>query len=148
VSRIELWPVSRPQPFQELHGLALFQRLRQGNAGLTLALASCATDCATQTRVLQFPLYEALHSPSQQHPTMSDLRFLAPRPPGAATPQADSGSVARKSKVAVACESCRLKRIKVCVPFTSPRCRLLGRKLMQPVRWRQAAMPRLCYTRV
>jgi hypothetical protein len=49
---------------------------------------------------------------------MSDLRFLAPRPPGEATPRGESATATRKSKVAIACESCRLKRIKVGIPFT------------------------------
>jgi hypothetical protein len=50
---------------------------------------------------------------------MSDLRFLAPRPPGEVAPKGESATTARKSKVAVACESCRLKRIKVGIPFTT-----------------------------
>jgi hypothetical protein len=47
---------------------------------------------------------------------MSDARELAPRPPGAAHPF-NSGSAVRRAKVAVACETCRSRRVKVCVPF-------------------------------
>jgi hypothetical protein len=47
---------------------------------------------------------------------MSDLRELAPRPRGVAISEAESANVTRKSKVAIACESCRLRRIRVCIP--------------------------------
>jgi hypothetical protein len=51
---------------------------------------------------------------------MADFRELAPRPPGSA-PATDGGTGAtRKTKVAVACETCRLRRVKVRVLFTSP----------------------------
>jgi hypothetical protein len=43
----------------------------------------------------------------------------APRPPGSA-PAADGASATRKTKVAVACETCRLRRVKVSVLFTLP----------------------------
>jgi hypothetical protein len=44
-------------------------------------------------------------------------RELAPRPPGEAVSLPDAAPMTRKTKVAVACELCRIRRVKVGVPF-------------------------------
>ncbi|KAH4000291.1 hypothetical protein HBI81_052490 [Parastagonospora nodorum] len=51
---------------------------------------------------------------------MADARKLAPRPPGAVHPYA-SASSSRRAKVSIACESCRLRRVKC--DGVKPKCR-------------------------
>jgi hypothetical protein len=64
--------------------------------------------------------YAALRRKNLHRTPMADFRELAPRPPGSA-PATDGGASAmRKTKVAVACETCRLRRVKVRVLFTLP----------------------------
>ncbi|KAF1914820.1 hypothetical protein BDU57DRAFT_589002 [Ampelomyces quisqualis] len=58
-------------------------------------------------------------------------REIAPRPPGEVVPLPDPATMARKTKVAIACESCRIRRVKC--DGAKPRCQACSRQASECV---------------